>query len=548
MAIEAGNTRSGLSKSRYYYLLIGIFLLAELIILPIDNFPLNDDWVYGKTLRDVFLGRDFNLGTSNCTLWTQVMWGLFFTKIFGFSFAVLRLSTLVSSFIGITLLFKIILHLTKNGKLAFLSGFVLLFNPLYFNLSNTFMTDVHFSALLITCCFFAYKFYETKNLFYMILLMLSSLFLVLIRQFGIIVPLCFTFSCFFLKENKLKYLLYAFALTALVFLGFKYYEHFIQVNGRGEYYPFSSKFSLLEAEFWTMFWANFKFRYGHIITQIAVFTLPVIIVYLIHILKTTKWIVTGVCGLFGIALTYLFADVSFPLGNIFVNMNLGAETFYEWLNPDIRPEHGHTYSHNFGSIMHWVKLGSLTVFFTTFFLILVKLRKKVSNLRTVLLAEHVLIVTLILCYVFLLVVAEGFFDRYHIPLFVLIIIAAAYLSRSIDFSITLAFLWVIPLFYVSVFGTKDYFELNRKRWEAYNYLRFQEGIPSYKINAGYEVDDWNDGYFQVFYKGTFVHDVDYLIEYLQVPDFKVYKEYEFQRYFPYKRDKIFIFARVDKLK
>ena len=39
---------------------------------------------------------------------------------------------------------------------------------------------------------------------------------------------------------------------------------------------------------------------------------------------------------------------------------------------------------------------------------------------------------------------------------------------------------------------------------------------------------------------------DYLIQFKSEDGFKLYKEYEFQRYFPYRKDKINIFVRTSE--
>lgn len=537
------------SKNKYLYLLFSLFVISELIILPTDNFPLNDDWVYGKTLRDFFLGRNFDLITSNCTLWTQIMWGMLFTKTFGFSFAVLRLSTLVSSLIGVCLLYRLVERTTAQPLAAFIAAAALLFNPIYFNLSHTYMTDVNFSTLFIACCFFGQRFYETQKVWYMVALMLCALLLILIRQFGIIVPLCFTFSCLFLKERRWRYFALSVALSLLVFWGFKYYEHFIKLNGRGEYYPFSSKFSLVDASFWKMLWANFKFRYIHIVLHAMVYTMPLVTVSFIYLARTVKPVITLLAVGAGFFVAYqFFSELAFPLGNIFVNTGLGAETFYEWLNPEVRTALGPTYSATFAKIMVVVKYLSVCLSIATLVMALVHLKNRGTSLRVIFRADFVFLMGLIVSYAFLLMISETFFDRYNLPMIVLVILGLAMFSRSIEVKMRAAWLWLLPMIYISVFGTKDYFELNRTRWQAYNYLRYEEGIPNKRINAGYEVDCWNDGYFEVYYKASFVMDVDYLIQYTKVPEFKVYKTYEFQRYFPYKKDKIFIFVREQKNK
>src|SRR5688572_10318747 len=81
------------TKHKYYVLLIALFILAEIIVNPTGNFPLNDDGTYGKSIRKLFVEDVYDIGTSSSTTWTHLMWGMLFTKLFGFSFLVLRFST-----------------------------------------------------------------------------------------------------------------------------------------------------------------------------------------------------------------------------------------------------------------------------------------------------------------------------------------------------------------------------------------------------------------------------------------------------------------------
>jgi hypothetical protein len=109
-------------------------------------------------------------------------------------------------------------------------------------------------------------------------------------------------------------------------------------------------------------------------------------------------------------------------------------------------------------------------------------------------------------------------------------------------SYILASVIVVCFLYVSVFGTKDYFSLNRQRWEAYRYLK-GKGIPNSKINGGFEIDCWNEGELSWWSNFTELKGRDYLIQFTPAPNFIPVKEFGFQRYFPYKKDKLYIFVR-----
>ena len=154
------------TKNKYFLFLLIIFIICEIIVNPIGEFPLNDDWAYSKSVSFAINGV-YTIGDFGAmTLFTHLLWGTIFTKIFGFSFTVLRFSTLISSLIGLFFLNKLIVKISNNLLLGFFSCLVLLFNPLYFSLTNTYMTDVNFTTLLILSCYCAFVFFDTKKEIY----------------------------------------------------------------------------------------------------------------------------------------------------------------------------------------------------------------------------------------------------------------------------------------------------------------------------------------------------------------------------------------------
>ena len=146
----------------------------------------------------------------------------------------------------------------------------------------------------------------------------------------------------------------------------------------------------------------------------------------------------------------------------------------------------------------------------------------------------------------MLLITESYFDRYHIPLITsMIIVMAFFLKRYYAPMRAVAVLPLLFWIYVSVFGTKDYFEWNRQRWDAYWYLRREKNISIDKINAGFETNLWHEGINPGWRNYLDLKEYDYLIQFSKEAGFELLKEYEFQRYFPYKKDKINIFVRQD---
>ena len=124
-----------------------LFLDAPLSAL---NFPLNDDWAYARVVRNLIETGRYELTTwCGMPLLPQAIWGVLFSGALGFSFNSLRLSTLVLAVVTIVLLEKWIRSSGVAPLQAILGVCLIGFNPVFFTLANSFMTDVPFTALLV---------------------------------------------------------------------------------------------------------------------------------------------------------------------------------------------------------------------------------------------------------------------------------------------------------------------------------------------------------------------------------------------------------------
>ena len=90
-------------KTSFPYLGISlVWVLTILIVNPLGDFPLNDDWSYAKSVKTLFDTGQLKLyNWGEMTLVAHVYFGFFFTKVFGFSFTVLRFSTSLSGLLSI---------------------------------------------------------------------------------------------------------------------------------------------------------------------------------------------------------------------------------------------------------------------------------------------------------------------------------------------------------------------------------------------------------------------------------------------------------------
>src|SRR5262245_39140062 len=103
-------TSSRVTNRTCILLLSCIWVAAAVVVNPIGNFPLNDDWAYGFAVRNLVETGELRLSDWTATnLFAQVYWGAIFCFPFGFSFTALRLSTLSLGLIGVLATYGLLL-------------------------------------------------------------------------------------------------------------------------------------------------------------------------------------------------------------------------------------------------------------------------------------------------------------------------------------------------------------------------------------------------------------------------------------------------------
>ena len=127
--------------------LAALWTAAVLAVGVEGNFPLSDDWAYAHVVRSLCSGGGLDLlPWTGATLLAQVLYGWGACKIAGFSYDVLRLTTLAASIAGVGAFYFVLRRLEARETTAVAGAALLAFSPLWFHLSFTFMTDVPFAA------------------------------------------------------------------------------------------------------------------------------------------------------------------------------------------------------------------------------------------------------------------------------------------------------------------------------------------------------------------------------------------------------------------
>jgi len=168
------------------------WIVASVLVNPVAEVPLNDDWAYSHVVRTLIeQGRFEFTDWQSMPLLTQALWGALFCLPFGFSFTALRVSTLVAAYLGAVALFGLLCELGANRRQAFFAAACLLCSPLYFSLSFTFMTDVPFVATCLAAVWLWVGGIKRGSATWALAAVGLSICATLNRQLGLALPLAF---------------------------------------------------------------------------------------------------------------------------------------------------------------------------------------------------------------------------------------------------------------------------------------------------------------------------------------------------------------------
>jgi len=172
--------------------LAAISLLWWLPVLWIGvrgEFPLYDDWAYARSVQTWLATGSFaRPAFILAPTLSNALIGLAFTKLFGFSFAVLRVSNLLMGWLALGVVYGFARQLRARVEVAALAAACLAVCPLFFHLSYTFMTDVAFACFTTAGLMAAGSLLAGRSSWALPALALLSVAAVLSRTPGLVLP------------------------------------------------------------------------------------------------------------------------------------------------------------------------------------------------------------------------------------------------------------------------------------------------------------------------------------------------------------------------
>lgn len=166
------------------------FAIGWLLVAPWQNVPVIDDWAYAWSVEHLLqTGRLVVSDRSSIYPIVQILWGSLFARLDGgFSFGILRLSTVGLAFAGCCAFFLTLLELGLSRAVSLIGALTLAVYPAYFVLSFTFMTDVPFVALSTMAVYFYVAGVHRERASLLWWGSAFALLAFLVRQVGIVLP------------------------------------------------------------------------------------------------------------------------------------------------------------------------------------------------------------------------------------------------------------------------------------------------------------------------------------------------------------------------
>lgn len=453
--------KSFVFKNRYILILLGLFLLQFLLISPRGEFPLNDDWVHIEMIKHWVETGAFRMNPyTGPLLFFPIIYGAALTKIFSFSFSLFRISTLTLTFFLTIGIFLFIHKKSNNPVFAFLAALTIWLNPIVYNLSFTFMTDVPALAFLFAAIFCFVKGQENNNWRYFFLGSLAGILGFYTRQTNILILVAFGLYTLFNSRLRSVKNIVVLGIPAVIGAGIYWWlqVHQLLPDG-GASHNIPGKRALLEHAFW-WFWYS--------VLYLGLFTLPITVS-----LWQTKWhekkyfLIIGF-GLLIPLILYWWRGELFPYVLNMIN-HFGLGPLSDTLQGNYVP-----------LFKNWVWfLISLACGFGSG-LLSVTLWKtwKESENRWLLLFFGLFLLPILFL---------SSFDRYFLPLFLTVVLILASQFKNIKISWgSWVVLGIIGIY--SVTQTQFYLNWNRERAELNNMaVGLVETMPQYtKVDGGYE--------------------------------------------------------------
>jgi hypothetical protein len=536
--------------------------IMTIVVNPLGDFPLNDDWAYAESVKHLLETGNFQLpGWAVANLLPQVLWGALFCLPLGFSFTALRFSTLTLGLIGVIATYKLFQEIIIDRKLAFIGAFILAVNPLYFGLANTFMTDVPHYAVTILSLYFFCSGIKQNSRRAIIAAVFWAIISLLIRQ--VTAALFLGYAIAYIVKNKAR--ISSVIIAAILFICL----------------PIGIQ-SIFSDVFWPKTFGDYGAKEQEFVSQISYIDIKTIINFLYFTLSAFLYLGGFLFPVLAIAYIIKYNRIKSQSGKILLTSSLlflittiGIWTFStnrrmpiagnvinDWgLGPLTLRDTFLSQSESIPNYLDFFWLivtviaiigAALLLIFTCFSAFQLFLDRQISLER-----KSLILLNNSTAFIYFLPLGLSFFfDRYLLlllPLSIVMVLNSLDNVNSFKLSFKKWFLTGLTILFISVLTvavTHDYLSWNRVRWQALENLMQQQITPD-RIDGGFEFNGWYlyDPDYPVYQKRKnnevwwWSEKNDYIIAFSPIKGYTAIEQYSLQNWLPFPSDRILVLQK-----
>jgi len=523
-----------------------IWIVSIVVVNPLGEFPLNDDWAPAQTVKQlVETGSYHPSAWMAMSLVTNILWGALFCVPAGFSFIALRLSTLTISLIGMVGVYWIGKDLKLPRPLRIFTALVLGFNPIYYALSNTFMTDVPFTALVILSTLFLLRCLKDNSNWSLSAGIAIAVAATLSRQLGIAIPLAFAIAYIFRFGFGYRHILRGLAPLIISAVALYLFQHWLAARGELSAVYLQKTAALISALKSSRLLARELLNLYVALLYLGLFLSPALVLTLPALWRehtrgnANIWLAMVIAGGMTLAFTAVATQPLLPmLGNILDSAGIGPPTLRDtYILGSTLP----ALPNQFWLLMTWIGMAGSALIIATLTVfakqLIAGLRFGKTNFETI------SAVFLLLCaasYLFPIFTSQVF-DRYLVPVIPLLMLGILSFFTGTEAPYGRLCLYsgcalLLAVAFFSIGTTRDYLTWNRVRWQALTELTQVEQVAGKDIDGGFEFNGWkfyDPAYARVPDKSWWwVHGDTYLITFHSALGYNTVKEYPYSHWLP----------------
>lgn len=543
--------------------LMAVWALQSFLIDPRGEFPLNDDWIYSRSVWIFFRTHQIRfIDWQVAATPVQTLWGGLVSLFAGFSMTALRLSVVFLGGAGVLLSYALFREFHKDRFPAFFAALLIAVNPIFVVWSHSFMTDVPFATLSVASFLMGVRWLKYGRFSDWSFYLLCACLAALVRQPAMVIPLAFVVAVLVKRGKNWKGSLgLALAAFASVIATMGVFQIILQetvgipslMTARTQGIPLVLSRLLHSRQIAELFIRQVEKIFFKVSVSCGFFMFPAILLTFLALWPGMSkrarigFFVAALGGAVFLLMLQKITGLKLPIGSHTLrDFGLGPLTISGATElPEAPPFFWRVYGFwgSWGAGMSWA-LAGLFLFRSFRSGIFSEKAKEAWPFAMALTAGGI--------YFFFMTIV-GHFDRYEIfygPLFLLVLLCFTRATPWVRarFLPLAAFLMTFAISAFSVAGTHDYIAWNRVRWQALRGLMTYAKVPPSEIDGGFEFNGWYlyDPKFQkVPGKNWYwVMNDTYRISFSPLPDYRVLQTVSYPRWLPFGENRVLLLRRV----